>query len=144
MGISPTPMFSVQHQDADYPWVQQPHSLQGRPSSAPASRSRCRPPSGGLGRRAEQPYNPPLGAPRCSGGSPWWHTTAWSTFAPDVEVPLDSPVPFEWSAFVSSPKPPLGIQTPGQERQLWTPSAAACGKRLTPKSSKLNPRPAGL
>merc|ERR1712094_57373 len=106
------------------------------PSSAPPGRLLHRPPPGGLGRRAEQPYNPPLGAPRCSGGTPWWHTTAWSTSAPDIEVEIDRPMPFEWSAFVASPKPSHGIHAPLQDRQVWTPRAAAYGKGLTPKSKK--------
>lgn len=111
-----------------------------RPMSAPpgrrvaeSSRPRWgaaeRPGPAGFRRGAKQQYKAPVTASRCSGQTPWWQGSAWSTTQNEVETPPDRPLPQEWAKFAGYSLRERDIFGP---RQDWipTPLTAARGRRL--------------
>lgn len=126
--MSPPPDYYVERGDAVASLMPR------RPVSAPPGRrAAC-----GSRRHPQPPYNPPLGARRCSGGNPWWHTTAWSTLSPEVERPPDRPMPYEWQVFATAPD----LSSKLRPWQDWSssPTASVYGRRLTTPHNSYAPR----
>lgn len=131
--ISPTPDFFVERGGAAAPSTSTLRVTPRRPLSAPPGRRSPSPHV--VGRRAKQRYNPPLCAPRCSGSSPWWHSSAWSTPSPEVESAADRPMPPEWPLFARASDP---LHRPLRPRQNWIP-ASTYGHRLSTSTARRKP-----